>query len=422
MANGNPFFISPAASQGAMQGLGAIGSAFIQKQQQDQAQAAQQAAQQEIQGALQSGDVGQIQQVMLKYPQMAQTIEQSFGFSSEQSKQDMINRAFNILSGGSGVEVLGERAEQLEANGRDATQTREGMAMEPEELRQVALATIGTLGSAEQIKFAQSLMPQQPDIKVGRYRYLETPDGFLRADTATGEQTEIKLGSKEAERAEEERRKAAEEELEAEQTTFSRAEKLRGEYGKRSKEYFAVRDAYDRIAASVEDPDAAGDIALIFNYMKMLDPGSVVREGEFATAQNAGSVAQSVYNLYNRVLSGERLAKGQRDMFSKRAEKLFDKAQTQNTKDRDQILNLGRRYNVTEQDIFGQPEQVTTDTGQTTQAQQAPPEAVQFLKQNPQLAEQFRQKYGYLPNQQELAGGTLPEYIDLQSFQQPGAF
>ncbi len=157
MANGNPFFISPAASQGAMQGLGAIGSAFIQKQQQDQAQAAQQAAQQEIQGALQSGDVGQIQQVMLKYPQMAQTIEQSFGFSSEQSKQDMINRAFNILSGGRGVEVLGERAEQLEANGRDATQTREGMAMEPEELRQVALATIGTLGSAEQIKFAQSL-------------------------------------------------------------------------------------------------------------------------------------------------------------------------------------------------------------------------------------------------------------------------
>jgi len=27
----------------------------------------------------------------------------------------------------------------------------------------------------------------------------------------------------------------------------------------------------------------------------------------------------------------------------------------------------------------------------------APPEAIEYLKQNPQLSEQFKQKYGYLP-------------------------
>ena len=37
-------------------------------------------------------------------------------------------------------------------------------------------------------------------------------------------------------------------------------------------------------------PDAAGDMALIFSYMKMLDPNSTVREGEYATAQDAGSI------------------------------------------------------------------------------------------------------------------------------------
>jgi len=39
----------------------------------------------------------------------------------------------------------------------------------------------------------------------------------------------------------------------------------------------------------------------------MLDPGSVVRESEFATAQNAAGVPDQVRNMYNKVLSGTRL-------------------------------------------------------------------------------------------------------------------
>lgn len=55
------------------------------------------------------------------------------------------------------------------------------------------------------------------------------------------------------------------------------------------------------------DGQGAADLALIFNYMKMLDPGSVVREGEFALARKAGSVPQQVKAYLNSVVNGGQL-------------------------------------------------------------------------------------------------------------------
>ena len=74
-----------------------------------------------------------------------------------------------------------------------------------------------------------------------------------------------------------------------------------------------------RNLATKENPSAADDIALIFAYMKTLDPDSVVREGEFATAQNAGSVPERVWNIYNRAIEGTRLNPSQRVDMAKAA-------------------------------------------------------------------------------------------------------
>jgi hypothetical protein len=57
---------------------------------------------------------------------------------------------------------------------------------------------------------------------------------------------------------------------------------------------------------------AYADIGMIFTYMRALDPTSTVREGEFATAQNATGVPDRVRNQYNNLLSGNRLSDGQR--------------------------------------------------------------------------------------------------------------
>jgi len=65
------------------------------------------------------------------------------------------------------------------------------------------------------------------------------------------------------------------------------------------------------------------DIALIFSFMKTLDPGSTVREGEYATAKNAGSVPESVVNTYNQILNGKFLNDDQRKNFIETARKSY---------------------------------------------------------------------------------------------------
>jgi len=95
------------------------------------------------------------------------------------------------------------------------------------------------------------------------------------------------------------------------------------------KDFSDVSSAYSRVINSASDPSAAGDLALIFNFMKVLDPGSVVREGEFATAQNAGGVDQRIRSLYNRVVDGTRLTVPQRADFVDRATRLYGGAETQ---------------------------------------------------------------------------------------------
>lgn len=107
---------------------------------------------------------------------------------------------------------------------------------------------------------------------------------------------------------------------------FETEQKLRKEFGNIStvKDFYAVRDSFNRVQASAEDPSAAGDLALIFNYMKMLDPGSVVRETEFATAQNAAGVPERLRAMFNNIQRGERLTEVQRADFINQAGNVFN--------------------------------------------------------------------------------------------------
>lgn len=105
---------------------------------------------------------------------------------------------------------------------------------------------------------------------------------------------------------------------------FKNENTLRDEFNTLGKSFRDVQDAYTRMVQATKDPSAAGDMAAIFNYMKILDPGSTVREGEFATAQNATGVPGAIMNMYNRIISGERLNPEQRKDFVNQAKNLYD--------------------------------------------------------------------------------------------------
>ncbi len=93
------------------------------------------------------------------------------------------------------------------------------------------------------------------------------------------------------------------------------ASDLRSELYNRSKEnnYTVVSQYIKKIETA---PDtAAGDMSMIFSYMKLLDPNSTVREGEYANAQNATGIPGQVQNAYNNALAGRRLNPIQRTEF-----------------------------------------------------------------------------------------------------------
>jgi len=95
------------------------------------------------------------------------------------------------------------------------------------------------------------------------------------------------------------------------------------------KKFSDVAFSYSRLGASSSDPSAAGDLAMIFNFMKMLDPGASVMEGDVANAQNAGGVSDRIRSTYNSILNGKRLSDTQRADFVTRGTKLYQSAQSQ---------------------------------------------------------------------------------------------
>lgn len=101
--------------------------------------------------------------------------------------------------------------------------------------------------------------------------------------------------------------------------TFDNVRGLRQEFTKQSANTLDMAASYQRIQAASKDPSAAGDLAMIFSFMKMLDPTSVVREGEQASAANARGVPETVRNLYNRIITGEKLTPPQRKDFVNQA-------------------------------------------------------------------------------------------------------
>jgi hypothetical protein len=99
------------------------------------------------------------------------------------------------------------------------------------------------------------------------------------------------------------------------------------------KDFSKQTAAYGRIMSSLERNEGqvspAADLALIFNYMKVLDPGSTVREGEFKTAAKAGSFGTQIAALVSQVESGELLTASQRADFADRATRLYQGAENQ---------------------------------------------------------------------------------------------
>jgi hypothetical protein len=100
------------------------------------------------------------------------------------------------------------------------------------------------------------------------------------------------------------------------------------------------RDAVATMEAAAKQNTGAGDIALVFSYMKSLDPGSTVMRGEQADAQNAAGVPDIIRQKYNQALEGTRLGEKQRNEFLSASKSILNASEKQLSRRDDAIRKI----------------------------------------------------------------------------------
>lgn len=87
---------------------------------------------------------------------------------------------------------------------------------------------------------------------------------------------------------------------------------FRGQYAEASRSFVATRDAFSRIAASAETPSAAGDLALIYGFARLLSPQGAVTDADYSNLASSGSLGTQIQAAWQRASTGQRMTDEQR--------------------------------------------------------------------------------------------------------------
>lgn len=122
--------------------------------------------------------------------------------------------------------------------------------------------------------------------------------------------------------------------------------RVRDKFVQNSKTYVTAKLGWEKVKAAAEGGTSASDLALVFGYMKTLDPRSIVTEGEVANVANSGSVPQRVRGLYNSIIAGETLRPQARRDIVEAARKQFAAVAREQKKTSDSTAELATRLNL----------------------------------------------------------------------------
>ena len=107
-----------------------------------------------------------------------------------------------------------------------------------------------------------------------------------------------------------------------------------------------MQSAYGQITDSLRESSPAGDLAAATKFMKLPDPGSVVRESELYLAMQASGALDRMVNYANLRLSGQKLTPDQRKDFQSLADKLYSTATNTYNQKRNEYAGLAEAYGL----------------------------------------------------------------------------
>ena len=139
------------------------------------------------------------------------------------------------------------------------------------------------------------------------------------------------------------------------QKGFDNTLKLRGDFRSEPiyKAHQEVQSAYSQIQQSLKMASPVGDLAGATKIMKLLDPGSVVRESELGMAMAASGALDRLTNYAGNVMNGTKLTPTQRKDFQALADALYEESANQYNGKRSEYQGIADRNGLNVQDVLG---------------------------------------------------------------------
>lgn len=139
------------------------------------------------------------------------------------------------------------------------------------------------------------------------------------------------------------------------QKGFDNTLKLRGDFRSEPiyKAHQEMTSAYGQIQQSLGQASPAGDLAGATKIMKLLDPGSVVRESELGMAMAASGALDRLQHYATNVVNGTKLTPNQRKDFQTLADALYSESVKQYNGKRGEYQGIAERNGLSVPDVLG---------------------------------------------------------------------
>lgn len=146
---------------------------------------------------------------------------------------------------------------------------------------------------------------------------------------------------------------------------FDNALKLRSDFRAEPiyKGFEETKAAKNQIDQAAKMATPAGDLAAATKIMKILDPGSVVRESELGMAMAATGVEDKVRNYAQMVVDGTKLTPLQRKDFTELSNKLYNASAEQFNQKRNEYAGIAERNKLDVNAAVGSPAEIKASQG-----------------------------------------------------------
>ena len=124
------------------------------------------------------------------------------------------------------------------------------------------------------------------------------------------------------------------------------------------KELAGMDTAYKQVTSAIAAGTPIGDTAAATKIMKLLDPGSVVRETELGMAMAATGKLDLLSNYLNNYIKGTKLTDNQRKEFQSLANELYNAAASAYNTKRSQYKAIGDKFGLDTDVALGAPAKI----------------------------------------------------------------